>query len=43
MQVGGVVLVKDEHLPLMRWNLGIVVAVHSGQDGLVRTVMLKFE
>jgi hypothetical protein len=41
IQAGDVVLMNYEHFLPMRWKLGISVAVHPGQDGLVRTVTLK--
>jgi hypothetical protein len=36
IQRGTVVLMKDDHVPLLQWNLGVIEDVHCGNDGLVR-------
>lgn len=41
MQVGDLVLVRDDHIPPARWLLGRVTDTHPGADGRVRVVTLK--
>ena len=41
IQVGDVVLLSDETMPLSKWPLGKVTKVYHGPDGLVRVVDLK--
>lgn len=41
LKIGDVVLVKEDHLPPAKWLYGRVVAVHPGQDNLIRVVSLK--
>jgi len=36
IQRGTVVLMKDDHVPPLQWNLGVIEDVHCGDDGLVR-------
>ncbi|KAL7307805.1 hypothetical protein TKK_0000126 [Trichogramma kaykai] len=40
-KVGDVVIIKDEFSSPARWPLGLVTAVHSGKDGMVRVVTLR--
>ena len=42
VKVGDIVLVKHENTPRNRWPIGLVKAVYPGDDGLVRSVQLKF-
>lgn len=41
LEIGQLVLVKDERLPPMRWALGRIVAVHPGKDNIVRVATIK--
>ncbi len=41
LQVGDLVLVKEDNLPPTRWALGRITETHPGKDGLVRTVTLR--
>lgn len=41
VNVGALVLLKDEKMPPSKWPLCRVVETHAGKDGLVRVVTLK--
>ena len=41
IQVGQLVLVKEDGLPPLKWKMARVIQVHTGTDGLVRNVTLK--
>ncbi|XP_062558135.1 uncharacterized protein LOC134223013 [Armigeres subalbatus] len=41
VDVGKLVVVKDDNLPPMRWKLARIIAVHPGKDKIVRVVTLK--
>ncbi len=41
LQVGQLVIIKDERLPPLVWKLGRVIAVHPGADDHVRVATLK--
>ncbi len=41
LEVGHMVILKDERLPPMKWKLGRVAAFHPGKDGHVRVATLK--
>ena len=41
LKVGCLVLVQDEHKKRMFWNLGRVVKVYKGLDGLIRAAQVK--
>ncbi len=41
MQVGDLVVIRDELMPLTKWKLGRIIKTHPGKDGLVRSVTLK--
>lgn len=41
IQVGALVLLKQDKLPSFMWNLGRVVEAYAGQDGLVRVVLVR--
>lgn len=43
INVGTVVLVKDDRLPPGKWLLGRIVAKHPGADGVTRVVSLQFK
>lgn len=43
LNVGALVIVKDERLPPLKWKLARVIAVHPGPDGHVRVATLKTE
>jgi len=36
IQRGTMVLMNDDHVPPLQWNLGVIEDVHCGYDGLVR-------
>lgn len=41
VQVGDLVLLKDDNLPALQWRLGRVSVVHPGTDNIVRVVTVK--
>lgn len=41
IQVGMMVIIKDDLLPPTQWSLARITRVHYGQDGLVRSVDLR--
>ncbi|XP_053989897.1 uncharacterized protein LOC128882338, partial [Hylaeus volcanicus] len=41
VQIGKLVLLKDENLPSTKWPMGRVVETHPGKDGLIRVVSVK--
>lgn len=41
LQIGDMVLIREENRPPLRWNLGRVSEVFLGSDQLVRTVKVK--
>ncbi|XP_033221034.1 uncharacterized protein LOC117175436 [Belonocnema kinseyi] len=43
IKIGNIVTIRDDNQPPMRWMLGRVIAVHPGEDGVVRVVTLKTE
>ena len=40
LEVGDIVLIKDENLARNEWHLGKVVETHIDEDGLVRKVLI---
>lgn len=43
VQIGDLVLLKEENLPHRRWMLGRILHTHPGTDGLVRVVTLQMK
>ncbi|CAG7837371.1 unnamed protein product, partial [Allacma fusca] len=41
MNVGDLVLVKDERLPPMKWKLARIMEAHNGPDGVARVFTIK--
>lgn len=41
IQIGTIVLLRDENTPSMQWPLGRVIKIHPGSDGVIRTVTVK--
>ncbi|KAG1660356.1 PiggyBac transposable element-derived protein 3 [Nymphon striatum] len=41
IEVGALVLIREDHLPRMQWPLGIVVDLYPGREGLIRSVRIK--
>jgi hypothetical protein len=41
VQVGDLVLIREDHIPPLKWRLARITAVHKGKDDLVRIVTLK--
>lgn len=41
LQIGDLVLVKEDNLPPLKWKTGRVVETHAGKDGLVRIVSVR--
>lgn len=41
ISVNSLVLLQEDNLPPMKWKLGRVITLHTGQDGLVRQVTIK--
>ncbi|XP_017463990.1 PREDICTED: uncharacterized protein LOC108357424, partial [Rhagoletis zephyria] len=42
LQLGDVVLIRNENLPPSHWRIGRIVEVHPGTDGLVRIVTIEY-
>ncbi|KAJ8946909.1 hypothetical protein NQ317_015189 [Molorchus minor] len=40
-QIGSLVLLKEENVPPLQWQLGRVVELHPGRDGVTRVVSIK--
>jgi len=38
---GTLVLLKDDHLPPLQWNIGRIIEVHPGADDVTRVVTVK--
>ncbi|XP_055701775.1 uncharacterized protein LOC129801041 [Phlebotomus papatasi] len=41
LQPGALVIIKEDHLPPMKWSLGRIIKCYSGADGNVRVVSVK--
>ncbi|XP_058456731.1 uncharacterized protein LOC131434103 [Malaya genurostris] len=41
IEVGRIVVIKDDSLPPLKWPLGRITQTHPGKDGIVRVVTLK--
>ncbi|XP_076231248.1 uncharacterized protein LOC143177269 [Calliopsis andreniformis] len=41
IKMGTIVVLKDDHLPPLQWNLGRIIEVHPGEDGIIRTVTVQ--
>ncbi|XP_076397868.1 uncharacterized protein LOC143266117 [Megachile rotundata] len=41
LKLGTLVLLKDENLPPLRWNLGRIIEIHPGDDGVIRVVTVR--
>lgn len=41
VEIGMVVLVKDDHVPPLNWRLGVIKETFPGSDGLTRVVSVK--
>ncbi|XP_055527033.1 uncharacterized protein LOC129719667 [Wyeomyia smithii] len=41
IQIGRVVIIKEDHVPPVQWPLGRIIKTHPGKDGIVRVVTLK--
>ncbi|XP_055633307.1 uncharacterized protein LOC129773688 [Toxorhynchites rutilus septentrionalis] len=41
IQIGTMVLVKEDHLPPMKWRYGRIVEVFPGNDGCIRVVNIR--
>lgn len=41
LDVGDLVLIRDDLMPPAKWSMGRVAEVHPGSDGLVRVVILR--
>lgn len=41
LNIGQLVLVKDEYLPPMTWALGRNTAIHPGKDDILRVTTIK--
>ncbi|KAJ8938023.1 hypothetical protein NQ314_011635 [Rhamnusium bicolor] len=38
---GQLVVIRDDNLPPLKWNLGRIVSVHPGPDGKSRVASIK--
>ncbi|XP_044312747.1 uncharacterized protein LOC123037190 [Drosophila rhopaloa] len=41
IKVGSIVLLKEDKLPLLKWQLGCIQGVVPGEDGVVRVAMVR--
>lgn len=41
IEIGDVVVLKDENAPLHQWRMGRIVTTHPGHDGIVRVVTVR--
>jgi uncharacterized protein DUF5641 len=41
LNVGDLVVVKDDNLPPTKWQMGRIIMVHPGDDGNVRVATVK--
>lgn len=41
IDIGTLVVIKDDNLPPMRWSLGRIITTHPGSDGIVRVVTVR--
>ncbi|XP_062538337.1 uncharacterized protein LOC134206623 [Armigeres subalbatus] len=41
IEVGAIVIIKEDNVPPANWPLGRIVKLHPGKDGIVRVVTLK--
>ena len=41
LELGSMVLIKEDHLPRLQWPLGTIIKLYPGKDGSVRSVELK--
>ncbi|KAK9731010.1 methyltransferase (DUF5641) [Popillia japonica] len=41
VQVGDLVLLKEDNVPPLKWIMGRIIEVHPGQDGRNRVVTIK--
>ena len=41
LQIGSVVLIKEDNIPRLKWPVGIINELFHGKDGLIRSVNLK--
>lgn len=40
-KIDDLIIIKDENLPPLRWKMGRIVQLHTGNDGLVRSITIK--
>lgn len=36
-----IVTILDDNLPLMKWELGLIIATRQGEDNVIRVVTVK--
>ena len=41
LKVGSLVIVKQDNMPPLKWNLGRVVQLHPGADGIIRVASVR--
>ena len=41
LKIGDIILVIDKDYPRSKWNMGLVIQVYPGDDGLVRSAKVK--
>jgi len=41
VQLGDLVIIKDENQPPQKWKLARVIALHPGEDNIVRVTTLR--
>ncbi|XP_076660824.1 uncharacterized protein LOC143364275 [Halictus rubicundus] len=41
VDIGSIVIVRDDNLPAMRWTLARIIQLHPGEDNIVRVVTIR--
>lgn len=41
IQIGTLVVIKEDNIPPMKWSLGRILSTHAGPDGIVRVVTVR--
>nr|CAH7749990.1 unnamed protein product [Callosobruchus chinensis] len=41
IQIGSLVIIREDHLPPLQWKIGRVTKLHPGPDGLVRVATIR--
>nr|CAH7737266.1 unnamed protein product [Callosobruchus chinensis] len=41
IQIGSLVIIREDHLPPLQWKIGRVTKLHPGPDGSVRVATIR--